>query len=148
MTKKAKRIAEIEAEYGQPIDAVIREFARDYSYSFTMRLIGSNTRTFSEYRYLFKRWAQPVREGSYQHIADRNLSKAIRIEGLTAQQIADRIGVTAHCVRQRIKRGLTTIKAIENPPKRRWVGKPNKVWGNFDFRKKGVSNDSIQKTNR
>lgn len=147
MTKKEKRIAEIEAEYGQPIDDVLREFAREYSYKFTMQLLGSNPRTFNEYRYLFKRWAQPPREGSYKHVAQLNQSNAIRINGLTAQQIADRIGVTAHCVRQRIKRGLTTLEAIKNPPARKWQGKGNKAWGNFDFRNKGKQNDSIQKTN-
>lgn len=89
MTKKNKRIAEIEAEYGQPITEIMKEFAREYSYQFTMQLLGSNPRTFSEYRHLFKRWAQPPREGSYKHVTQRNQSNAIRINGLTAQQIAD-----------------------------------------------------------
>lgn len=46
MTKKDRRIAEIEAEYGQLITEIMKEFAREYSYQFTMQLLCSNPRHF------------------------------------------------------------------------------------------------------
>ena len=113
---KTRRIVEIEAEHGKRIDEVMSDYAKLYSFTFTMTLIGSCKSTFSEYRHLFKRNNQPPREVS-PWVAQSNKNRAKRYDGMTLVEMSQKSGLHINTLRHRIvKLGWPVEKAMNVKP--------------------------------
>lgn len=100
---KSKRIALIEEKYGRKFECVLKDFARDCSFSFTMNALGLARQYFTEYKHLFDYNKRPPRE--HRGNASYWDKRAKRINGYKIPEIAEMAGVSVRTIYQRIYNG-------------------------------------------
>ncbi len=112
--RKARRIKEIESEYGMPFECILRDFARDNSYYFTCKTLGLAPDKWREYYHLFT----PYKQGEREWLSQRNRDTATRHGGKTVAQWADLSGCSISTIKTRIRRGWS-IDRLGRPPQSR-----------------------------
>ena len=102
--RKARKIHAIELEYGQDFVDVLKDFAKDCSFSFTMQALELNHKTFADYKHLFtpKRMPKLARP----HITKRNLENAPKHNGKTVREWVAETGLSRSTIHYRIKHGI------------------------------------------
>lgn len=146
--RKLKKISLIEADYGQPFEDILKDFAREHSYWFTMRTLGLSPDKWREYQPLFT----PYKQGDREWLSERNRATARKFRGLTVAQIADRTGCSVGTIKCRISAGWSEDRLFLPPQKRgnieNFKGRRNStVWKesidrDYEKRKSAILNKS------
>lgn len=111
--RKLAKIKSVEDEFCQPFDDVIDEFAKDYSFSFTVSMLGLNKDTFS---FLKPRFAnRKMQPQERPHVSKRNIECAARYNGMTVSQIAEQTRLSKSAVHRRIKLGQDLLAPKKSP---------------------------------
>lgn len=106
------KIKAIEEDFGQPIAEVLADYAKEYSYTFTVLSLGLDWRDVYEYKDLFK--PRFVGYVPRPHITKRNLANAPRYWGYTISELAAKSGRSKNTIRQRIKAGWDLKKVLSS----------------------------------
>lgn len=112
--RQKKHIERIEQEFGKPFSTVISDFAKDYSFSFTIQTLDLNKSTFKHLKPLFA-----PRKMQYQerpHVSKANLENARTYEGYTVRQIVRQSNLSRSTVYYRLKLGWSIEKILNTKP--------------------------------
>lgn len=111
--RRLAKIKRVEAEFDEPFEEIIREFAKEHSYTFTMQALGLNKDTFKYLKPMFTPRKLPTQERP--HVRERNLRNAPRHEGYTVSEMAVIVGVHRRTILQRLKLGWSVERILKTP---------------------------------
>ena len=114
-----QKVAQIENEYGRPIDEVLKDFARDCSFSFTCKVLECTRYQLRHYQHLFKPFCQPSNKGrKCAWVAQTNKGRAkVYDNGLTLAQMSEASGLHYNTLHYRLNvLKWPPEKALNEPP--------------------------------